>query len=102
MTALERDFNFPKTGSIQLVNVSGKIDDEETYAVTITLEISDDEIPPNYRYCYVVKEYTGPVDFTETPDPVYVAIVPKLAANETVEVSVEGSGGAFLANIPQA
>ena len=43
MPALERDFNYPKTAAIQLVNVSGKIDDEATYFVTIALEISDDD-----------------------------------------------------------
>lgn len=99
MSALARDFNNPKTAAIQLVNVSGKIDDEATYFVTITLEISDDDTPPNTRYCYVAREYTGPVDFTVTPDPVYMAIVPQLADNETVTVSVTGSGGAFSGNI---
>jgi len=102
MPALVRDFDSPKTATIQLVNVTGKIDDDETYAVTITLDVSDDSVPANHRYFYVVKEYTGPVDFTTTPDPVYMAIVPKLASNETVTVSVTGSGGAFVGNIPQA
>lgn len=102
MPALARDFGNPKTAAIQIVNVSGKIEEEATYVITITLDISDDETPANHRFFYVTKEYTGPVDYTEEPDPVYMAIVPQLADNETVTVSVAGSGGSFTGDIQQA
>lgn len=102
MAALTRNFGSPQTATIQLVNVSGKVTDEATYAVTITLDVVDDATTPNHRYFYTTKEYEGPVDYTVTPDPVYMAIVPQLASNETVSVSITGSGGAFVGNIGQA
>lgn len=102
MPALVRNFDSPKTATIQLVNVSGKIDDAAIYAITITLDVSDDATPANHRYFYTTKEYTGPVDYTTTPDPVYMAITPQLATGETVSVSVSGSRGAFVGDIPQA
>lgn len=97
--ALTVNFGSPKTSTIQLVNVSGSLT-EGTYAVTITLDIADSSVTPaTHRYCYVTKEYTGPVDFTTTPDPVYLAITPELDETETVALSITGDGGAFEGNI---
>ena len=90
------NFGSPQTATIQLVNVRGMLT-EGTYAVTITLDIADlTATPQTHRYCYVTKEYTGPVDFTTTPDPVYLAITPELTATETTTVLITGAGGAFI------
>lgn len=107
MAALTADFGSPKTATIQEVDVSGKITDTVVYTISIELDVVDDSTPtPNHRYFYTTKDYQGPVDYSETPDKVYMVITPQLVTTtpgkETVSVTVTGTCGAFKGQIPKS
>ncbi|MBZ9608741.1 hypothetical protein G9F73_013075 [Clostridium estertheticum] len=105
MAALTLDFGSPKTASVQEIQLTGKIGtDSPTYAVTITLDVLDNittPLTPTHRYFYVTKEYLAGADFSTTPDEVYMAITPRLTANELlstpkpVTLLISGDGGSF-------
>ena len=75
--SLTINLDSPETTTLQLENDIDMIT-EGIYEVTITLDITDLTAgTPARRYCFETKRYTGPLNLTIIPGPLYLAIIPE-------------------------